>query len=125
MVAKCDKVAHHPAGKRVAPAVRKNARTTSLGVASVTCSNDCRSFVGALTYVSRDTRPGVAFATNWLARSASAWAMARDVELGQLAVYLNATSELCLESTVHVRDRRGGLWLEVWVSAEHTGEPQR
>ena len=121
LVAKYDKVAHHPAGRRAAPAVKNKHEGDQPGERS----GDCRSFVGALMYVSRATRPDVTFATNWLARNVSAWTMAHDKELEQLVGYLNATSELSLEAVVDVRDKRGGLWLEMWVDADHAGEPQR
>ena len=39
--------------------------------------------------------------------------------------HLSVTSETGLASTVDVRDRKGGLWLEMWVDADHAGEPQR
>ena len=39
--------------------------------------------------------------------------------------YLKATSDHSLKSVVDVRDKRGGLWLEMWVNADHDGEPQR
>ena len=39
--------------------------------------------------------------------------------------YPDATSELSLRSVADVRDKRGGLWLEMWVDADHAGEPQR
>ena len=121
LVTKYDKAASHPAGRRAAPAVKSKREDEQPGERS----SDCRSFVGALMYVSRATRPDVTFATNWLARSVSSWARANDKELEQLVGYLNATCDLSLESAVDVRDKKDGLWLEMWVDADHAGEPDR
>ena len=76
-------------------------------------------------YVSRATRPDITFATNWMARSVDKWSEVQDKELEQLVGYLNATRDNGLASTIDVRDRRDNLWLEMWVDADHAGEPQR
>ena len=122
IVSKYNDVAPHPAGTRATPAAK---HPTGAEDQAGQRGNDCRSFVGALMYVSRATRPDITFATNWMARKVAAWSTAQDKELEQLIGYLNATSGASLESTVDVRDRKGNLWLEMWVDADHAGEPQR
>ena len=118
-----DAEAAHPAGKRAAPAAKISGAET-VGEAGA-FSDSCRSYVGALMYVSRATRPDITFATNWLARYVSRWCGQQDRELGHLVGYLGATSACGLVAEVDVRDRGSGLWLELWVDSDHAGEPGR
>ena len=76
-------------------------------------------------YVSRASRPDITFATNWLARHVSQWTAQQDKELEHLLGYLRATSGDGLVAEVDVRDRAGGMWLELWVDSDHAGEPGR
>ena len=76
-------------------------------------------------YSPRASRPGVTFATSWLARYVSSWSAAQDKELEQLIGYVKATQDLGLKAVVDVRDREGELWLELWVDSDHAGEPGR
>ena len=85
----------------------------------------CRSHVGALMYLSRATRPDITFATNWLSRAVSKWGPQQDKDLEHLVGYISGTTTAALVAEVDVRDRRDGLWLELWVDSDHAGEPGR
>ena len=118
-----DSEAAHHAGKRAAPAAKVGA--CAPGHCEGRFSETCRTYVGALMYASRATRPDITFATNWLARHVSQWGPQQDKELGHLVGYLNATNESRLVAKVDVRDRSGELWLDLWVDSDHAGEPGR
>ena len=121
-VARYDEEAAHPAGRRAAPAAKISMITDE---EPGLMARSCRSYVGALMYLSRATRPDITFATNWLARSVSKWTRAQDKELEHLIGYLNQTQELGLEADVDVRGQDAEMWLELWVDSDHAGEPGR
>ena len=86
---------------------------------------DCRAYVGALMYVVRAGRPDAAHAVNRLARSVHDWTKTDDADLAHVMGYLRATQLHELEMVVDVRDRKGGLWLELYVDADHAGDDDR
>ena len=86
---------------------------------------DCRSFVGALMYIVRATRPDATYAVNRLARNVTQWAKTDDADLEHVVGYLSATADLGLTMRADVRDRKGDLWLELWTDADHAGEDDR
>ena len=85
----------------------------------------CRAFVGALMYVVRASRPDAAHAVNRLARSVHDWTTTDDADLAHVMGYLRATQLHELEMVVDVRDRKGDLWLELYVDADHAGDDDR
>ena len=86
---------------------------------------DCRSYVGALMCVVRASRPDAAHAVNRLARNVHEWARTDDADLAHVMGYLRATQAHELEMVFDVRDRKGNLWLELYVDADHAGEDDR
>ena len=121
VVKRPNEVAAHPAGARAAPAQRQRRDADAEGDRAA----DCRSFVGSLMYIVRATRPDATFAVNRLARNVSAWTTQDDADLEQVVGYLGATADVGLELTVDVRDRKDGLWLELWVDSDHAGHADR
>ena len=114
-------VAPHPAGARMTPAVKIASSDEEAGQRAA----DCRSFVGSLLYLARASRPDISCAVARLARSVSNWRSGDDKALEQLVGYVGATAGHALQSSVDVRDFKAGLWLDLWVDADHAGEPSR
>ena len=86
---------------------------------------DCRMHIGSLMYVVRASRPGATHAVNRLARKVTSWSATDDADLAHVMGYLRATHDYGLEMDVDVRDKRGNLWLELFVDADHAGEDDR
>ena len=121
LVEKYNAQAAHPAGHRATPAVKAGSARSDAGL----LGGYCRTLVGGLMYLSRATRPDVTYATNWLARHVSSWTTRQDRDAEQLVGYLRSTAECGLEARVDVRDKKGKVWLELWVDADHAGEHER
>ena len=88
-------------------------------------AGDCRSFIGSLLHLARASRPDISCAVARLARSADKWQVKDDKALEQLIGYIGATSGHALQSRVDALDYKAGLWLDLWVDADHAGEPSR
>ena len=121
VVQRYDSVAAHPAGNHYAPSVNRKLRCVDPGDRA----DDCRSFIGALMYITRATRPDTTHAVNRLARDVTRWGRTNDADLGHLLGYLRATSDYGLTMKADVRDRKGDLRLEMWVGADHAGDEDR
>ena len=93
VVARYDDVAPFPAGKHAAPAVHRRVVSEERGGRA----DDCRSFVGALMYIVRATRPDATHAVNRLARNVTNWTKTDDADLEHVVGYLGTTADFGLE----------------------------
>ena len=118
---KYDSVTPFKAGPRTTPSLRRGNVCEQAGDRA----SDCRSHIGSLMYVVRASRPDATHAVNRLARNVTEWTKTDDADLAQVMGYLRATHTLGLEMAVDVRDKRGSLWLELYVDADHAGEDDR
>ena len=121
IVKKYDAAAPHPASERRTPAATRSERPEHMGSPGER-AHDCRTYVGALMYVVRGTRPDATYAVNRLARNVTCWTKADDAALCHLVGYLKESASFGLEMHVDVRDRKAGLWLELWTDADHAGD---
>ena len=116
-----DSVAPHPASMRMTPGLKNRCAGSEPGQRA----GDCRSFVGSLLYLARASRPDISCAVARSARNVDKWGVQDDKALEQLMGYLRATANHALTSKVDARDLRAEMWLELWVDADHAGEPDR
>ena len=121
VVRKCEEAAPFPASERSVPTVKRSDVCSDPGERA----RDCRTHVGALMYIARGTRPDVTFGVNRLARQVTCWSKTDDADLAHMMGYLKGTSSHGLDMRVDVRDRKGELWLELWVDADHAGDADR
>ena len=120
VVEQYDAVAARQAGARVTPAMKTLAGQDEPGQRT----GDCRFFVGSVLYLARASRPDISCAAARLARTVDKWP-GGDKAHEKLVGYLRATASHALRTRVGARGLEAGLWLDLWVGADHAGGPQR
>ena len=82
----------------------------------------CRSFIGALLYLTRGTRPDIAYAVSFLGRFVTNWLRKHDRMMLHLFEYVHHTASLGLVFTTHPDEWTTG-WLEMYCDADLAGCP--